>query len=102
MGRIPSVRRWVVFLWREGKPVDRVTVRTINRRFARWMAMELPVVVVLVKLDVNPPDSQASDLANQAGEESQQGAGGEEQEELEGEIPGHGQSFPRSPCRKGH
>lgn len=33
---IPHCRRWRVTAWLDGRPIDRQTVVTINKRFARW------------------------------------------------------------------
>jgi hypothetical protein len=37
---IPKVRPWLVRFMREGKTVAQVKVKTVNRRFARWLALE--------------------------------------------------------------
>jgi hypothetical protein len=37
---IPPVRRWRVRFLRSGQTVADVRVDTVNRRFARWLALE--------------------------------------------------------------
>jgi hypothetical protein len=37
---IPPVRRWRVRFLRAGQTVADVSVDTVNRRFARWLALE--------------------------------------------------------------
>ena len=37
---IPPVRRWRVRFLRQGQTVADVRVDTVNRRFARWLALE--------------------------------------------------------------
>jgi len=37
---IPPVVPWRVRFFREGKQVADVRVETVNRRFARWLALE--------------------------------------------------------------
>jgi hypothetical protein len=37
---IPPVRRWRVRFLRAGQTVEDVRVDTVNRRFARWLALE--------------------------------------------------------------
>ena len=33
---IPRYRNWHVTAWLDGRVIDRLTVYTINKRFARW------------------------------------------------------------------
>lgn len=37
---IPRVRPWLVRFIREGATVAEIRVETVNRRFARWLALE--------------------------------------------------------------
>lgn len=37
---IPRVRPWLVRFIRDGATVAEVKVETVNRRFARWLALE--------------------------------------------------------------
>lgn len=37
---MPHVRRWRIRFLRDGQTVAQVTVATVNRRFARWLALE--------------------------------------------------------------
>jgi hypothetical protein len=37
---IPKVRPWLVRFVRDGATVATVRVETVNRRFARWLALE--------------------------------------------------------------
>ena len=37
---IPKVRPWLVRFVRDGATVAEIRVETINRRFARWLALE--------------------------------------------------------------
>ena len=37
---IPRVRPWLVRFVRDGATVATVRVETVNRRFARWLALE--------------------------------------------------------------
>ena len=37
---IPNVRPWLVRFIRDGATVATVRVETVNRRFARWLALE--------------------------------------------------------------
>ena len=37
---IPRVRPWLVRFVRDGATVAEVKVETVNRRFARWLALE--------------------------------------------------------------
>lgn len=37
---IPKVRPWLVRLVRDGETVGEIRIETVNRRFARWLAVE--------------------------------------------------------------
>lgn len=37
---IPKVRPWLVCFVRDGATVAEIRVETVNRRFARWLALE--------------------------------------------------------------